>query len=291
MEIKQKLIPPSMKTTRPGIKMTPKYITVHETSNVSRGANAAAHARLQSNGNSRTASWHFSCDDKDIYQSLPTNEVGWHAGDGRGPGNMTSIGIEICVNSDGNFTKAKENAIWLIKHLMEKHNIPIQNVVPHQKWSGKNCPTNILKSGWTNFVNQIKSQTIQQWDGTSYPRKLGYTDPMTYGEDVKKVQRLVGVTADGYYGKDTNVAVARWKAQNGYGPNANGAIDEVVWYKMFPKPVAPPPIEPVQPTPQPPTDELFVVQTGAFKERKNAEELMERLKKAGFDAIIATKKG
>lgn len=37
-----------------------KYIVVHETANTAKGANADTHARLQANGNSRQASWHFS---------------------------------------------------------------------------------------------------------------------------------------------------------------------------------------------------------------------------------------
>lgn len=156
MEIKQKLIPISKTKTRPRIAMNPKYITCHTTANTSKGANALAHANLQYKGNSRTASWHFTVDQNEIYQSIPTNEVGWHAGDGNGPGNRQSIGIEICVNSDGNFTKAKENAVWLINYLMEKHNIPISNVVPHKKWSGKDCPHEILPY-WNSFINQIKS--------------------------------------------------------------------------------------------------------------------------------------
>jgi N-acetylmuramoyl-L-alanine amidase len=156
MEIKQKLIPKSNTKTRPGIPMLPKYITCHTTANTSKGANALAHANLQYNGNSRQASWHYTCDQDNIYQSVPDNEVAWHAGDGRGPGNMSSIGIEICVNSDGNFTKAKSNAVQLIRHLMDKHKIPLSNVVPHKKWSGKDCPHEILPY-WDDFINQIKS--------------------------------------------------------------------------------------------------------------------------------------
>lgn len=156
MEIKQKLIPKSNRSCRPGIKMTPKYLTIHTTANTSKGANALAHANLQYNGNSRTASWHYTCDQNNIYQSIPDNEVGWHAGDGRGPGNMSSIGIEICVNSDGNFANAKANAIQLIRHLMDKHNIPLANVVPHKRWSGKDCPHEILPH-WNDFINQIKA--------------------------------------------------------------------------------------------------------------------------------------
>ena len=36
------------------------YIVVHETANTGKGANADAHGRLQANGNSRTASWHYT---------------------------------------------------------------------------------------------------------------------------------------------------------------------------------------------------------------------------------------
>ena len=38
-------------------------ITIHETANTNNGADAEAHADLQSNGNSRDASWHYSVDD------------------------------------------------------------------------------------------------------------------------------------------------------------------------------------------------------------------------------------
>lgn len=105
------------------------------------------------------ASWHFTVDQNEIYQSIPTNEVGWHAGDGRGLGNMQSIGVEICVNSDGDFTRAKENAVWLIRYLMEKHNIPISRVVPHKHWSGKDCPHEILPY-WNSFIQQIKAGSV-----------------------------------------------------------------------------------------------------------------------------------
>jgi N-acetylmuramoyl-L-alanine amidase len=67
MEIKQRLIPTKYTNIRPRIKLVPKYITVHETANVSRGADAAAHASLLERGNSRTASWHFSIYDKQLF--------------------------------------------------------------------------------------------------------------------------------------------------------------------------------------------------------------------------------
>jgi N-acetylmuramoyl-L-alanine amidase len=158
MEIKQKLIPASLKDTRPGIAMKPVYITIHETDNTNKGADAEAHARLQSSGNNRNASWHYTVDEHEIWQSIPDDEVAWHAGDGsNGTGNRKSLAIEICVNQDGDFEKAKTNAAWLARYLMDKHKIVIENVVQHHKWSGKNCPRNLRNNGWNAFINQIKS--------------------------------------------------------------------------------------------------------------------------------------
>lgn len=164
MKIIQKIVPKSVTNVRPGRAMTPRFITIHETDNTSKGADAAAHAQYLLNGaGGRTASWHFTVDDKSIYQHLPTNEHGWHAGDGGGgTGNRQSIGIEICVNSDGNFNKAVQNAAWLVRKLMKDHNIPITNVVQHNRWSGKNCPRNLRKKGWSAFIESIKKGGTQE---------------------------------------------------------------------------------------------------------------------------------
>lgn len=156
MEIIQRFIPSDFKETRSGIKMKPKWITIHETDNLRVGANAEAHARLQERGNSRGASWHLQIDDKQVIQSIPFDEVAWAAGDGRGEGNMSSIHIEICVNEDSDFKKAVQNAVETVQHLMKQFNIPIERVVQHNKWSGKNCPKHI-RSGekgvnWSQFI-------------------------------------------------------------------------------------------------------------------------------------------
>src|SRR5690625_7310015 len=100
---------------------TKKYIVIHETANTRKGANANAHARLQASGNSRQASWHYTVDDKEIVQSFDDNKQCWHAGNRKY--NEQSIGIEICVNEDGDFKKAVDNAVKLTKYLMDKYNI------------------------------------------------------------------------------------------------------------------------------------------------------------------------
>lgn len=136
---------------------TKKYIVIHETANTNKGANAQAHANLQSRGNSRSASWHYQVDDKQVIQSFDDNKQCWHAGNASY--NKESIGIEICVNSDGNYLKAVDNAIQLTKYLMDKYNISADNVIQHNVASGKDCPR-YLRSGnkgitWNEFKNRL----------------------------------------------------------------------------------------------------------------------------------------
>src|SRR5690625_2967836 len=160
VSIKKMIVPDNLakKVTYGGTNQK-KYITIHQTGNTSKGADAGAHARLQANGNSRSASWHYQVDDKEIIQSFEDSAQCWHAGDGRGQGNLNSIGIELCINSDGDYKKTLENGAELVRHLMDKYNISINNVKQHNHWSGKNCPAQIRagKEGisWNDFLGMV----------------------------------------------------------------------------------------------------------------------------------------
>src|SRR5690554_4718789 len=140
-----------------------KYIVIHETANTRAGADANAHARLQASGNSRQASWHYTVDDKEIVQSFEDNAQCWHAGNKYY--NENSIGMEICVNEDGNFKKAVENAAAPTRHLMRKYNIPESRVIQHNAASGKNCPANIRsgKKGitWADFKRMLRENKTE----------------------------------------------------------------------------------------------------------------------------------
>lgn len=154
MIIRQDFLPAGHKA-RPSRKMAPKYITVHNTGNDSKGADAAAHSKYLHGGAGGSTGWHFVVDDLNVIQNIPADEVAYHAGDGgNGPGNSTSIGIEICENEDGDLEKAISNAVFLIRQLMEQYKIPLENVVPHQKWNGKYCPRKILPR-WNEFVELV----------------------------------------------------------------------------------------------------------------------------------------
>jgi len=149
---------PTSNSNRPGTSLSgTRHITVHNTANTSPGANARAHANYVKNP-STDVSWHFTVDDREIYQHLPVNEVGWHAG--TSSGNAQSVGIEICENSDGNLALATANAQELVAKLMGDLNVPLSRVVTHQFWSGKVCPNRLLAGQpmtWQAFLNGIGS--------------------------------------------------------------------------------------------------------------------------------------
>ena len=150
---------------RPGRDTNPDtYITIHETGNAAKGADAAAHgAYLDSAaGEDALVSWHYTVDDHAIVQHLPDYETAYHAGDGKdGPGNATSIGIEICVNAGGDFAQAQANAASLGRLLMEEHGIPIDRVVQHAHWNGKDCPKTIRATtgAWEGFLALCRGKT------------------------------------------------------------------------------------------------------------------------------------
>ena len=141
------------------------YITVHQTGNTRAGANAEMHARLQSNGNSRSASWHYQVDDTIAIQSFEHIAQCWAAGDGAGPGNRQSVHVEICINEDGDYVQAVKNGAALVKALMNQLSLPISRVNQHWDWSGKNCPQQIRAAqagiGWNEFLGLVEGSGEQ----------------------------------------------------------------------------------------------------------------------------------
>jgi N-acetylmuramoyl-L-alanine amidase CwlA len=146
-------------SNRPGKKLIPTAITIHNTDNADAGANAAAHAKYQKgrDARKRRVSWHFTVDDKSVYQSLPINEIGWHTGTTKG--NAKSIGIAICMNADLDVSAAYRRAALLTAVLALQNEIGVpKRIFQHHDWSGKNCPRVLrgMPNGWQDFLAQVK---------------------------------------------------------------------------------------------------------------------------------------
>jgi N-acetylmuramoyl-L-alanine amidase len=143
--------------------MDPEYITVHTTRNLDIGADAKMHGRFLKNTADVTQKrWHETVDDKVCIQHMPHSINAWASGDGlNGTGNRKSIQVEICENEDGDFDQAVSNAIIRIRQLMNLYNISILNVVPHKRWSGKDCPHLLLKS-WDGFIDRLNGAKVAE---------------------------------------------------------------------------------------------------------------------------------
>ncbi len=144
----------------------PKYIVIHETDNFSAGANAKRHASAQAAGHLST-SVHYYAGDDGVYQAARhsdgTFSIGREYGGSHTVKNATNrntIHIEICVNSDGDYAKARQHAIALVKCLIKETGIPAKRVIRHFDAKGKYCPRKMMDTPdlWEDFKSQIKGE-------------------------------------------------------------------------------------------------------------------------------------
>lgn len=104
-------------------------------------------------------SWHYTVDDKEIYHHIPDNEVAWHAGDKQKEdgGNLNGIGVELCVNQDGDFEKTFTNATKLVAYLLKEYDLPLDAIKKHGDFINKNCPSSIIKNNrMGEFVRKVQ---------------------------------------------------------------------------------------------------------------------------------------
>ncbi len=158
--ISQHLVNPAVaiKVTA-GHKNTRNKVCIHETDNTKTGSGADNHARLQANGNSRQASWHWSVDDKEAIQSFTHDYQCWAAGSTQG--NNEGIHVEICVNMDGDYVRSVQNTAALVAKILKDEKLTINDVVQHNYYSGKNCPSKMRSTSapipWGSFLQMVKT--------------------------------------------------------------------------------------------------------------------------------------
>lgn len=120
---------------------------------------------------------HFCVDEKEIYQVVPLKYAAWHCGQKNGKPyahktarNANAIGVELCEDKiccdtqlitdlDWYFTpETLELAARLVAELMQRFEIPIENVIRHYDVTGKICPTPFVGS----IISPITHNTHQQ---------------------------------------------------------------------------------------------------------------------------------
>jgi N-acetylmuramoyl-L-alanine amidase CwlA len=137
----------------------PLYIVIHDTGNGAKGADAGAHFTYFNGGN-RDASADFFVDSTQILQVNDYEKYySWHCGDGKGAYGITnanSVGVEICVNADGDYNAAVANAAALTRFLTGALGVPAERIVRHWDASRKNCPASMRADDWAKW-NEFKA--------------------------------------------------------------------------------------------------------------------------------------
>lgn len=136
-----------------------RYIVIHDTQNTNKGADSDAHFNYFNGGNRNSSADFFVDSEKILQVNDYTKYYTWHVGDGKGKNGITnqnSVGVEICINEDGNYKKAVEKAKELTKYLMKELAIPEENVIRHFDASGKLCPASMSENNWAKW-NEFKS--------------------------------------------------------------------------------------------------------------------------------------
>jgi N-acetylmuramoyl-L-alanine amidase len=153
-----------------------RYLVYHYTGND--GDRAANNAKYFQN-NIVKASAHYFVDDTTVWRSVPDLKVAWSVGgskyanaDKTGGGTMygvitntNSISIEMCDTIRNGVYQASEatlaNAAALGRALMEKYDIPIENVYRHFDVTGKHCPSYLVNAQkWAEFKKRLEVKIV-----------------------------------------------------------------------------------------------------------------------------------
>lgn len=163
------------KYTRPGSKRTvTKGIVLHYTA--SPGGTAANHKSYFGRGaDGRYAGAHLFVDKNEALCIVPLNEVAYHAneskcriaslygkvGNYQGNANVTTIGIEMCIEKDGTIATATFNrTVDVTVELLKKYGLKVTDLYRHYDITGKNCPAPWVSktSEWTRFKDAVKAK-------------------------------------------------------------------------------------------------------------------------------------
>lgn len=162
------------------LKKSTEYICVHDTAGAAPTHTALqfAQGQVQKNNNPQNTeyiSWHFTVGTDGIYQALPLDEVGYHAGDGSreygttwysstynkadciGGGNRNSVGIESCINHGTDYNDTMRILAKLVAELIIQFNLSTDRIKQHWHFSGKDCPGVIRHCNrWEEFLDLVR---------------------------------------------------------------------------------------------------------------------------------------
>ena len=162
------------RTVRNGRKI--EYIVIHYVGAVSTAKNNTIYFKDAYRG----VSAHYFVDDNSIWQCVEENDRAWHCGGAlvyySKARNDNSIGVEMCCYMNNGkldiSAKTIANTIELVKDIMKRYNIPVENVVRHYDVTHKKCPAPFVDdvARWTDFKRRLTDEPL---DYLTYTVKKG----------------------------------------------------------------------------------------------------------------------
>lgn len=243
-----------------------KYIVMHYTAND--GDTDENNGKYFAN-NYVSASAHYFVDGDSITQSVPDNHNAYHCGANRYKHptcrNSNSIGIELCdERKNGVIYPTPEtiaNALELAKYLMDKYNIPKENVIRHYDVTGKLCP-----AYWCGNDKNDALWKTEFWDklggSMSGEKPKNETAPSKPETSIREDATTLYRVQVGAFSVKKN-ATAKCNAVKSAGFDAFVVQVGALWK----------------------------VQVGAFSVQANAEAMVKKLQAAGFLALVVKSSG
>lgn len=166
------------KYVRPGVYLEKlEYIIYHDTGNPKAGADGIMNINwMNGQWNTRARSWHYIVEERNIYQTIPDNEVAWQ-GDSY-EAYAKSIGVETCIVHGMDLFKVWRTTGKLMASLMYKYNLKDDCIKQHyeiMEMAGsstpKDCPQTLrhadlydealeLVAGELLYLRTMKDYTV-----------------------------------------------------------------------------------------------------------------------------------
>lgn len=178
---------------RPGTRLVPQGLTVHETATP--GASSSNESAYFHNAY-REASAHFFADYNTIVQIIPENEIAWHAGS---TANHRFLSVELCHFADPEkFQEVWKRGVWLASMLCQKYSWdPFDiNQLNHHAWVSEEWgetdhtdPIGYFQMHgrtWEGFVNDV----AENMRGVKKMARLIETEPWKIQEGIEAIKNL-----------------------------------------------------------------------------------------------------
>lgn len=152
-----------------------RYIVIHYTGSL---GTAQENCQYFAGGDRNASAHYFVGYEGEIWQSVEDENIAWHCGAKKYRHsecrNANSIGIELCPRKENTGSFSAEDKDWyfedatveaaeeLTKYLMEKYQVPKENVLRHYDVTGKVCPApyvyNVTQHTWEEFTGALSEK-------------------------------------------------------------------------------------------------------------------------------------